>query len=61
MLEEAESRILTLGMDALSKDFEPLEAVPYMFAKQIFGENEVDVINALVSWILFFNERFFHA
>lgn len=48
MLQEKDSRILSIAMDALIKDFEPREAVPYMAAKLIFTDDQRDAILIMV-------------
>ncbi|KHN74047.1 Cell death protein 4 [Toxocara canis] len=44
MLQERDSRTLSVVMDALIRDFEPREAVPYMAAKLIFTDDQRDAI-----------------
>uniref|UniRef100_A0A915AGL9 CARD domain-containing protein n=3 Tax=Parascaris univalens TaxID=6257 RepID=A0A915AGL9_PARUN len=44
MLQEKDSRVLSIVMDALIKDFEPREAVPYIAAKLIFTDDQRDAI-----------------
>lgn len=52
MLNDFDNRILTFAIDALLKDFEPKDAIPFISSKFIFNENQQEIIlNLVISFL----------
>ncbi|VDM98254.1 unnamed protein product [Thelazia callipaeda] len=52
MLVEQQNRVLSIAMEALVQDFEPRDAIPFMCSKDIFNDDQQEIILALASYFL---------
>lgn len=46
---ERDSRVLSIALEALMKDFEPRDAIPYMCSRQIINDDQQEAILRMVT------------